>query len=163
MGDRVKVIGSPIKFAQNDERVLLARQIIHKMEVLSLRNRAGSPYWVAFHKGQVSVEGSNSTISGQIIGQNQINVENTEETAYQLRTGDGLINIAAAPNWFMEQTGLGFKVGDNVTVYSGSGAAHYGNNIILANGIYSSGSTLILRPNGIPVWNGWSRYNGPAY
>jgi hypothetical protein len=88
-------------------------------------------------------------------------VGNEKQVGYQLQTANGLVNVAVAPTWYLEQQGLGFHVGDDVTVYTGVGPSRVGPDLIVADGLYGSGyGTVVLRPNGVPVWNNWSNSSG---
>lgn len=158
IGDKVRIRGEDLTFVHNHQEMFLPRLIFKGHEILSMRDNAGRPYWTEFQKGRVAVAGSDDSVTGQVVSENEVNIdaEKQKELAYQLQTPNGLINVAAAPSWYMQQTGMGFKVGDTVTVYTGGGPVAYGPNVILANGIYGTSGTLVLRPNGVPVWSGYS-------
>ncbi len=155
MGDHVKVVGSLIAF-KNHENVLLAKRIIDHRKVLAVRDNAGLPYWEAFRQGQFTLPGVNNSLTGTVVSQNPVTVQNQQQAGVQLQTDQGLVNVAMAPDWYLQQQGIGFKVGDGLTVYYGAGPARFGN-MIIASGIYSpsNSGTLVLRPNGIPAWGGW--------
>ncbi|HWD40743.1 MAG TPA: hypothetical protein VG944_17985 [Fimbriimonas sp.] len=161
LGDKVKVIGSPIHFRGAKDTVVLARQIIRKNKVLTLRDESGFPYWNATRPSRTAMNGN--PVEGEIVSENPVQAENEQEVGYQIRTPDGLVNVAVAPDWYMERQGIGFKVGDNITVYTGAGPSHFGNSIILANGLYGTGGTFVLRNSGVPIWTGWNTYFGPGY
>jgi hypothetical protein len=158
IGDKVRIRGEDLTFVHNHQEMFLPRLIFKGHEILSMRDTAGRPYWTEFQKGRVAVDGSDNTVTGTVVGESEADVdaEKQKEMTYQLQTANGLINVAAAPSWYMQQTGMGFKVGDNVTVYTGLGPVNYGPNILLANGIYGTSGTMVLRPGGIPVWNGYA-------
>jgi hypothetical protein len=162
VGDKVKVLGSVIviKSSHSDkEDIMLPRQIMRGKQVLVLRDGAGVPYWIAMRKGRYNIPGASNSITGKLMSQNEVTVGNEKQIGYQVQTQNGLVNVAVAPNWYLEQQGLGFHVGDNITVYTGAGPSQFGSHILLADGLYGSEGTFVLRPNGVPVWNGWSNGN----
>jgi hypothetical protein len=152
MGDHVKVVGSPIRF-QNHENVVLAKTIVDHRKVLALRDDRGEPYWVAFRKGHVTVPGANHSLTGTIVGTSPVTANNVQMEGLQLQTPDGLENIALAPNWYLQEEGIGFRVGDNATIYYGPGPVRF-NNAIIASGLYSPSysGTFVFQQNGSPVW-----------
>jgi len=152
VGDHVRVIGTDLTVGRHHEDVFLPRLLFKGHEILALRTQTGQPYWVAFNQKPKN----DNMVDGKIMSEQEADVpeENTREMTYQLQTQNGLVNIAAAPNWYMLQNGLGFKVGDNVTVYTGAGPVQAGPHLILANGIYGTSGTMVLRPNGVPIWAG---------
>jgi hypothetical protein len=154
MGDRVRVTGSPVTFG-NGEKVLLARQVKKGSQLLTLRDTAGWPYWMAFHKGRYQIEGTNnSALTGRIVSSNPVNAEGQQEMGYQIQTANGIQNVAVAPAWYLQNQPLPYQVGDNITI-AGTGAMQFGN-VIVAGGIYDPViGTTVLRPNGVPVWGGW--------
>ena len=86
--------------------------------------------------------------------------EGQQQFGYQIQTPTGIANVAVAPSWYLDPQPLGFQVGDNVVV-AGAAPIQMGN-VILAGGIYDStyGGTVVLRPNGVPVWGGFQNNAG---
>jgi hypothetical protein len=160
IGDKIRVVGNQvtIKSSRFDtEKVVIARLIRRGRQVLALRDLTGTPYWTAIRKGHYAISGASNSFTGKLVSQNDVTVGNEKQVGYQLQTQNGLVNVAVAPNWYLEQQGVGFHVGDDVTVYTGAGPAQVGPDLVVADGLYGVGyGTVVLRPNGVPVWNGWT-------
>jgi hypothetical protein len=159
IGDHVKITGNEItiKSSNSDiEKVMIARIVQHRKQVLALRDLAGLPYWSATRPGKVAIDGASNSIAGTIQSQKPVMVGNEQEAGVQLLTPNGLVNVALAPDWYLQQQGVGFHTGDDMTVYTGTSPVSVGPYTVIADGYYGYGGTVVLRPNGVPVWNGWS-------
>lgn len=163
MGDRVRVVGSPVVI-NGKEHVLLAKQIIRGHQILALRDESGLPFWSALRRGRYTVPGYPNQVTGTIVSVGPVQAEGTTQVGYELKTDMGLMNVAVAPSWYLEQQGIGFKPGDNVTIFTGPTPAAIGSNVIMAGGVYSPAltNTMLLRQYGLPMWSGWQNYNGPT-
>jgi|ERR1044072_697967 hypothetical protein len=163
VGDAVQITGSRVKIDGND--VVLASQIVKGKAVLALRRPMGRPYWDAV----VSVDpvtGDNvRTFSGQIVGMDTfIDGTNGATQRLRIRTEEGDIFVALAPNWFMERQALQLSVGNGINVYTfapwgvpvNPGVQSSGNPpIVFASSIGFGQQWMTLRSvNGRPMWLG---------
>ena len=73
-----------------------------------------------------------------------------------VNTANGPMNVAVAPTWYWQNQPTVLRLGDSITLFGNGGATRVGN-IILVNSLNYSGGTIMLRPNGIPVYGGFYR------
>lgn len=166
LGDKVTVTGTPLKVGKR-EQVILARQIRRGKKILALRDRQGYPYWSAIRRQIVAAReaGANGAAqdfgtryNGTISGINTVDVDGTQYAGYVVTTPTGPQTFAVAPTWYWNQQPTNFRVGDTVTLFGQGGATRVGgpNGVILVNSFYTPNyGTIILRPGGVPVWNGF--------
>jgi len=158
MGDKVKVTGVPLRVGR--QNVILARQITRGRNILALRDRDGMAYWNPVRKTRIAVNAAaqrmDNRYQGTIQNLNTYNIDGETYSGYVLNTPDGPVNVAVAPTWYWNNQPRFYQVGQNVTLF-GNRAVNY-NGVILVNSMDYSGSSIILRQGGIPVYGGFRRY-----
>lgn len=160
LGNRVKVTGVPLRVGR--QQVILARQITRGKEILALRDTGGYPYWSAYRKQRVAVTSNgaaqqlNNRYDGTISSVSTFDVNGESYAGYVLNTANGPVNVAVAPTWYWQNQPTVLRLGDSITLFGNGGATRVGN-IILVNSLNYAGGTMVLRPNGIPVYGGFYR------
>ncbi len=164
MGDKVKVTGVPLRVGR--ENVILARQVTRGRNILALRDTDGMPYWNPVRRTRVAVNGGNSAaqrmdnrFEGTIGSTTTYNVGGENYSGYVLNTATGPVDVAVAPTWYWNNQPTYYRVGDTITLFGTRGNATNVNGVILVNSMDYAGGTIILRPGGIPVFNGFRRMN----
>lgn len=163
LGDKIKVTAVP--YVVGRQRVYLARQIVRGRNVLALRDSQGVPYWSARRASRVAVNNSNgaaqsmaNTYTGTITGINNYNMNGETYSGYVVNTPNGPMNVAMAPDWYWNNQGANFQVGQQLTFTGALGARNVGG-VILADSAYYGGGAFILRPGGFPVYGGFQPIN----
>jgi len=151
VGDKVKVIGSDVRIDGN--RVILAKQIVNPTgKVLALRDLSGNPYWAAMPTTTTTVI-PNDAISGTVLSNGTVVVDQTPMVSYLVQTPNGNVNVVTAPDWYWNHQDVTIGPGSQIRIVGANQLLQVGNGVYVANTIYSNGSTFVLRNNGIPVWN----------
>ncbi len=164
MKDRVQVTGS--KVLVDGRGIIIAEMIVKEKgkEVLTLRAPDGRPYWDAV-AGSSYVEPSNvdtRVLAGQIIrfGTFQDGTAGLVETL-TLRTDEGDVMVALAPDWYLKRQDMQVALGDNIRIYTyntnavpvQTGNGLPGSPIVYATNVYRGGNVILLRNgDGSPRW-----------
>lgn len=73
-----------------------------------------------------------------------------------MKNADGVVDLYFCPKSFMDDMGVSFSKGDEVT-FTGSKVKYAGTDLILAREVLKGSDTLVLRDDkGNPVWS-WKR------
>lgn len=163
VGDAVQITGSRVKIDGKD--VILASQIVKGKAVLALRRPMGRPYWDAVVSTNPVTEDNVRTFSGQIVGIDTF-VDGTNGVTQRLRirTEEGDVYVALAPEWFMQRQAVQLAVGTGVNIYTfapwGVPTTPVGSNlvsppIVFASSVGFGQQWMVLRSvNGRPMWLG---------
>jgi hypothetical protein len=158
LGDKIKVTGVPLRVGR--ENLILARRIMRGRNILALRDAGGLPYWSAYRKQQVAVVGNGAAqqlynrYEGTISNESTFDVNGESYAGYVINTANGPVNVAMAPTWYWRNQPTTLRVGDTVSLLGNGGATRVGP-VVLVNSLNYSGGTIVLRPNGIPVYGGF--------
>jgi hypothetical protein len=158
LNDRVKVIGSTVNW--HGGPVLLAKQVVNQktLKVLAVRDLQGFPYWVAARVA-TNVKPPSSAIDGEVLSSNTVSVNGVPYAGYLVKTANGNVNVVTAPTWYMNGQDYSVQVGNHVQIVEGSRPLNLGNNVIVADTMYSNGSAMVFQNNGYPVWYGYGGGN----
>jgi len=156
VGDSVRIIGSPATI--NGKQMVLAKQIVTKKndKVLAVRDINGSPYWILSRVASNQKAPDNAE-GGTVLSTNTMNYQGTPYAGYVLQTPNGNVNILTAPQWYMNGQDQIIQPGAYVQFVRSAQPINLGNNVFLADTMFSNGSTMVFQNNGVPVWYGYGR------
>lgn len=151
----VQVTGSRVRVEGKD--LILAEQIVKGKSVLSLRRPSGRPYWDAVSSDSPGGV-DRQAISGDVVKIDTfIDGTNGATARMTLRTDNGQVLVALAPDWFMKQQAVRLSLGDYVTVsvFAPAGASPSNPPLVFATSINVGQKWIVLRTtSGVPMWYG---------
>jgi len=83
------------------------------------------------------------------------------ETFIVVNTPQGTVNVDLGPQWFIQQQAMNWTPGGNVVVNAVPPVVtipNGGNPIYLANTLSYGNQYMVLRPDGITIWNPWTGF-----
>jgi hypothetical protein len=163
VGDNIQVTGSRVTI--DGHQVILAEQIVKGKSVLALRRPMGRPYWDAIWTDTAATDSmGNRVVSGQIVGVDTFVDPNFGPLErLTIHTDQGDVQVALAPEWYIQRQAAQFAVGSQVDVNSWAPFGRPQNPvptsinapIVFASAVGYNGQRIFLRgPGGAPLWFG---------
>jgi hypothetical protein len=152
-GDEILVSGSRVQLGERT--IVLAETVTRNGTETFLRDRNGVPLWIAHRTmTQPIFLGPGQHIEGEIISSSLVVLDGVTYVAYQVDTGMGVVDVVAAPAWYMNQQALPLQFGDTVSVFASGPARPVWPTVTIANSIWANDTMFFMRsPNGIGIWN----------
>ena len=142
-GDNVTILGSKVMLGNRS--VIMAEIVTKGKTDIRFRDKNGLPYWVGVTK---PVEPVTAGESGTVVSQGTVEIDGIDYTTYRINTDTGDVDMLAGPVWFVNRQDYVLRIGSSVQILGAMRPVAVGNHLFVAEGLYSGGSTFVIRPFG---------------
>ena len=144
VGDKILVSGS--KVTLNGRSVIMAESITKGKTQVLFRNRNGTPRWIGVIAEPLPT--NTEIANGTLVATETTMINGVEHQLFRVETGQGTVDIVGAPTWYVQRQNYALNIGSGIQIVGAMRLVPAANNLYIADAIYSSGSTIVLRPFG---------------
>lgn len=141
-GDNVFVTGS--RGTLGGKKIVFAQSIIKGKQQVNFRTKDGWGRWNAMVANAPAP--ANPDYSGTLVDQNTVVYDGVPYNVYTLNTGAGTVQIVGAPTWYSQRQPTYLDIGHNVQILGARRMISVGNNVFVADSIYSAGTVYLTNP-----------------